>query len=114
MLPLSDARVFLALGSTDMRKAINGLSILVEQHLARDPFSGDLFVFCNRRRNMIKVLYWDKNGFCLWHKRLEKHKFQWPESAEEVVMVGPRELEWLLDGLDFTSAHQRLFYSAVA
>lgn len=114
MLPLSDARVFLALGSTDMRKAINGLSIMVEQHLSRDPFSGDLFVFCNRRRNMIKVLYWDKNGFCLWHKRLEEHKFQWPESAEEVVMIGPRELEWLLDGLDFTSAHQRLFYSAVA
>ena len=114
MLPLSDARVFLALGSTDMRKAINGLSILVEQHLFRDPFSGDLFVFCNRRRNMVKVLYWEKNGFCLWHKRLEKHKFQWPDSAEEVVMVGPRELEWLLDGLDFTSAHQRLFYSAVA
>ena len=114
MLPLSDAQVFLALGSTDMRKAINGLSILVEQHLERDPFSGDLFVFCNRRRNMIKVLYWDKNGFCLWHKRLEKHKFQWPESAEEVVMIGPRELEWLLDGLDFTSAHERLFYIAVA
>lgn len=114
MLPLSDARVFLALGSTDMRKAINGLSIMVEQHLSRDPFSGDLFVFCNRRRNMIKVLYWDKNGFCLWHKRLEKHKFQWPESAEEVVMIGPRELEWLLDGLDFTSAHQQLFYRAVA
>jgi len=114
MLPLSDARVFLALGSTDMRKAINGLSIMVEQHLSRDPFSGDLFVFCNRRRNMIKVLYWDKNGFCLWHKRLEEHKFQWPESAEEVVMIGPRELEWLLDGLDFTSAHQQLFYRAVA
>ena len=114
MLPLSDARVFLALGSTDMRKAINGLSIMVEQHLSRDPFSGDLFVFCNRRRNMIKVLYWDKNGFCLWHKRLEEHKFQWPESAEEVVMIGPRELEWLLDGFDFTSAHQRLFYRAVA
>ena len=114
MLPLSDARVFLALGSTDMRKAINGLLIMVEQHLSRNPFSGDLFVFCNRRRNMIKVLYWDKNGFCLWHKRLEEHKFQWPESAEEVVMIGPRELEWLLDGLDFTSAHQRLFYHAVA
>jgi len=114
MLPLSGARVFLALGSTDMRKAINGLSIMVEQHLSRDPFSGDLFVFCNRRRNMIKILYWDKNGFCLWHKRLEEHKFQWPESAEEVVMIGPRELEWLLDGLDFTSAHQRLFYRAVA
>jgi len=102
MLPPANSRVYLAIGSTDMRKAINGL------------FSGDLFVFCNRRRNMIKILYWDKNGFCLWQKRLEEHRFQWPRSAEEVVMIGPRQLEWLLDGLDYTSAHQRLYYRAVA
>ena len=70
MLPLTKSRVYLAVGITDMRKAINGLSIMVEQHLSKDPFSGDLFVFCNRRQNMIKILYWDKNGFCLWHKRL--------------------------------------------
>jgi transposase len=114
MLPLTSSRVYLAIGSTDMRKAINGLSILVEQYLSKDPFSGDLFVFCNRRRNMIKILYWDKNGFCLWHKRLEEHRFQWPRSAEEVVMIGPRELEWLLDGLDYTRAHQRLYYRKVA
>ena len=114
MLPLQDARVYLAIGSTDMRKAINGLSIMVEQHFGQDPFSGDLFVFCNRRRNIIKILYWDRNGFCIWHKRLEKHRFHWPQSAEEVVMIGPKELEWLLDGLDFTSAHQRLHYRAVA
>ena len=114
MLPLTNSRVYLALGATDMRKAINGLSIMVEQHLLKDPFSGDLFVFCNRRRNMIKILYWDKNGFCLWHKRLEKHRFQWPQSAEEVVTIGARELEWLLTGLDYTSAHQRLYYRAVA
>ena len=114
MLALTNSRVFLAIGSTDMRKAINGLSIMVEQHLGKDPFSGDLFVFCNRRRNMIKILYWDKNGFCLWHKRLEKHRFQWPRCADELVMIAARELEWLLDGLDFTSAHQRLYYRAVA
>jgi transposase len=114
MLPLKSSRVYLAIGSTDMRKAINGLSIMVEQHLEKDPFSGDLFVFCNRKRNMIKILYWEKNGFCLWHKRLEKHRFQWPRCAEEVVTIGPHELEWLLDGLDFTTAHQRLYYSAVA
>ncbi len=114
MLALTNSRVFLAIGSTDMRKAINGLSIMVEQHLDEDPFSGDLFVFCNRRRNMIKILYWDKNGFCLWHKRLEKHRFQWPRCADELVMIAARELEWLLDGLDFTSAHQRLYYRAVA
>ena len=114
MLSLSNSQVYLAIGSTDMRKAINGLSIMVEQHLEKDPFSGDLFVFCNRKRNMIKILYWEKNGFCLWHKRLEKHRFQWPRCAEEVITIGPRELEWLLDGLDFTTAHQRLYYSAVA
>ena len=114
MLPFTNSCVYLAIGSTDMRKAINGLSILVEQHLSKDPFSGDLFVFCNRRRNMIKILYWDKNGFCLWHKRLEAHYFQWPRCAEEVVMIGPRELEWLLEGLDYTCAHQRLYYRAVA
>ena len=114
MLPLNSSGVYLAIGSTDMRKAINGLSILVEQHLGQDPFSGDLFVFCNRKRNMIKILYWEKNGFCLWHKRLEKQRFQWPRCVEEVVTIGPRELEWLLDGLDFTTAHQRLYYSAVA
>jgi len=56
MLSFTNSRVYLAIGSTDMRKAVNGLSILVEQHLSKDPFSGDLFVFCNRRRNMIKIL----------------------------------------------------------
>jgi transposase len=109
-----DCQVYLAIGVTDMRKQINGLSILVEQHLSLNPFSGDLFVFCNRRRNMIKILYWDKNGFCLWHKRLEEHLFKWPRSAGETISIGSRELDWLLDGLDFTSAHQQLKYQAVA
>jgi transposase len=77
LMPLS-TRVYLVLGNTDMRKAINGLSILVESHLQLDPFSGHLFVFCNRRRNILKILYWDRNGFCLWQKRLEKHDFKWP------------------------------------
>jgi transposase len=114
MLPSSHCRVYVAIGVTDMRKQINGLSILVEQNLSMNPFSGDLFVFCNRRRNMIKILYWDKNGFCVWHKRLEEHRFKWPRSAKEVVMIDSRELNWLLDGLDFTSAHQQLNYMAVA
>jgi transposase len=78
MFAVNPKRVFLAAGSTDMRKSINGLSILVERALDLDPFAGDLFVFCNRRRNMIKILYWDNNGFALWHKRLEKHRFRWP------------------------------------
>ena len=106
--------IYLAVGSTDMRKAINGLSILVEQAMDLNPFSGDLFVFFNRQRTIIKILYWDHNGFCLWHKRLEKHKFKWPNSRVDVMTIATRQLSWLLAGLDFTSAHQRLTYSVVA
>ena len=110
-----NTRVYLAAGSTDMRKAINGLSILVEDYLQLDPFSGHMFVFCNRRKNMIKILYWDRNGFCLWHKRLEKHRFIWPDSDREVMHIDYRQLDWLLEGLDIStySCHQRLDYSTV-
>lgn len=114
MLPLHPKRVFLAAGNTDMRKAINGLSIMVEQAMDLNPFTGDLFVFCNRRRNMIKILYWDYNGFCLWQKRLEEHRFPWPETAQDVVSIGAKELNWLLSGLDYTVAHEQLTYSATS
>jgi len=115
MMPAQfSGNVYLAVGSTDMRKAINGLSILVEQAMDFNPFSGDLFVFCNRARTIIKILYWDHNGFCLWLKRLEKHRFKWPKASGEVVAIGVRQLSWLLAGLDFTSAHEQLYYTAVA
>lgn len=109
------AQVYLALGSTDMRKSINGLSILVQEHLKMNPLSGHLFVFCNRRRNMIKVLYWDRSGFCLWQKRLEKHRFCWPESVSEVMKIDQRQLWWLLEGLDVcqVQAHKSLSYSVL-
>lgn len=112
----SHSRVYLAVGSTDMRKAINGLSILVQDCLELDPFSGHLFVFCNRRRTMVKVLYWDRNGFCLWHKRLEKHYFKWPQSKDQVLAIDARQLSWVLEGLDLrqNTTHQRLEYSSVA
>lgn len=114
MLPAGCDRVYLALGTTDMRKSINGLSIMVEQAMALNPFSGDLFVFCNRRRNIIKILYWDRNGFCLWHKRLEEHRFKWPESEQEVLATDRDRLQWLLYGLDIADAHRQLYYQAVS
>ncbi len=110
MLPDYPQQVYLAVGDTDMRKSINGLSVLVEQAMRHNPFTGDMFVFCNRRRNMIKILYWDQNGFALWHKRLEKQRFHWPTSTGEVVSLETKELEWLLAGLDYTHAHSRLNY----
>jgi transposase len=110
MIPENSNRVYLAVGSTDMRKAINGLSILVEQAMDLNPFSGDLFVFCNRCQNIIKILYWDENGFCLWQKRLEEHRFKWPRLPEQVLAINREQLNWLLAGLDFSSAHQRIYY----
>lgn len=112
---LSNVRVYLALGNTDMRKAINSLSILVEQSFDLDLFSGHLFVFCNRKRTIVKILYWDTNGFCLWQKRLEKQSFKWPESTEQLREIGLRELRWLLDGLEIyqQAAHEKLTYTTV-
>ena len=109
-----DLKVYLAMGHTDMRKAINGLSILVES-LDLDPFSGHLFVFCNRRHTILKIIYWDRNGFCLWQKRLEKQTFKWPKAEAEVQQIGQRELRWLLDGLKITqrSAHRQLHYETL-
>lgn len=108
------ARVFLALGATDMRKNIDGLGTLVEQELDGKLFSGDLFAFCNRRQNMIKILYFDRNGFCVWHKRLCKHRFPWPKSEQEVMEIRKHQLSWLLDGLDIEKAHERLEYQLMS
>jgi len=114
-LPSVNTKVYLALGNTDMRKSINGLSILVSEYLALDPFSGHLFAFCNKKRNMLKILYWDRNGFCLWHKRLEKHSFRWPSSKKEIMTIEKRELIWLMEGINIhqKQAHKTLKYSTL-
>jgi len=72
-------KVYLAAGSTDMRKSIDGLAALVSQAFSLDPFSPCLFVFCNRQRDKIKILHWDHNGFWLYYRRLERGRFQWPK-----------------------------------
>ena len=100
MLTLSSAqRVYLACGSTDLRKSIDGLAAIVQESFGLNPFSSSLFVFCNRERNKLKILYWDHNGFWLFYRRLERGRFQWPTGREATVAVSSRELRWLLDGL---------------
>lgn len=112
-VPEVGVRVYVAVGHTDMRKSINGLSLLVEDVLAADPFSGHVFVFSHRRRRMVKVLYWDGTGFCLWQKRLERGRFRWPETEGAVAELSARELRWLLEGLEpyQPQAHERLWYT---
>ena len=112
LLP-NHTRVYLAVGPTDMRKSFNGLSLLVTENYDLDPFSGDLYAFCNRRRDIIKILFWNDNGFCVWHKRLEKDRFHWPNSECEVIYIDSKQLSWLLAGLEIDKAHQKLFYSEI-
>jgi transposase len=101
MRPSAGIEVFLCREPVDFRKAINGLSIRVEEALGLDPFAARLYVFQNRKRERGKVLYWERNGFVLWQKRLEKDRFPWPEGeTEDGVTRTGRELNGLLDGVD--------------
>lgn len=109
---LSGAKVYIALGATDMRKSINGLSILVEEQFEQDLFSGNLFAFCNRKRDIVKILYFEDSGFCVWMKRLEEDIFRWPDSEEQIVEISRAALGWLLHGLDLDHAHHRLPYTS--
>jgi transposase len=94
-----------------MRKAINGLSVIAQQEMELDPFSGSLFLFCNGNRKILKALYWDRNGFCLWQKRLEKHKFPWPGTEEAAKEISAGQFRQVLAGIDFWHAHEELKYS---
>ena len=99
MLNVVGKRVYLACGATDMRKSINGLSAIVEGSFKLNPFDGALFVFCNRKRDRVKILEWDGDGFWLYFKRLEKGHFRWPTVGNERTMVlTGEELSFLLGG----------------
>jgi transposase len=93
--------VFIHRDPVDMRKAINGLSAIVQSAQMGDLMGAYLFVFAGRKRDLIKVLYFDRSGFALWQKRLEKAKFPWPKKhSDEVVRLTPEQFSWLLDGYD--------------
>jgi len=99
-----------------MRRSIDGLAAIVQQSFSLDPFSSCLFVFCNKRRDKIKILQWEHNGFWLYYKRLEKGRFQWPkENNLQTITVSLRELNWLLDGLSLEQkqAHKKVTANAV-
>lgn len=109
------SEVYLCTAPVDFRKGINGLSALVESELALNVFSEALFVFTNRRRDKVKILYWERSGFCLWLKRLEKERFKWPTFlGGDVVTLTGQQLNWLLDGIDlrYVQPHQTLRYKS--
>jgi len=116
MLTLSPAvRIYVALGPTDLRRAIDGLAALVRERLAQDPLSGHLFLFRNRRGDRLKVLAWDRSGFWILYKRLERGTFAWPdEDATGVVEMRGADLALLLAGVDLTQTRRRRWYERVA
>lgn len=101
-------KVYIACGYTDLRCGIDGLANIVQQQFQLDPFTDTLFLFCGRRRDRIKALYWEGNGFVLLYKRLESGTFQWPRSEAEARELTPQQYRWLMEGLqiDQPKAHK--------
>lgn len=94
-------RVWLAAGATDMRKGFDGLAMVVQAVLERDPFSGHVFVFRGRRGDLIKLLWWSGDGLCLFAKRLERGRFVWPRTDRGMAVLTPAQLSMLLEGVDW-------------
>ena len=92
-------KVYIALGYTDLRRGIDGLAAIVQERFELDPFTNTLFLFCGRRKDRIKGLLWEGNGFLLLYKRLEAGSFQWPRTGEEARQLTPQQYRWLMEGL---------------
>ena len=108
------ADIYLHLDAVDFRKSINGLIIVVEQQLELSPFMDALFIFSNKKRDKLKILYWDKTGFALWYKRLEKQRFKWPTDDQlSRLVLSEQQLNWLLGGYDMIG-HKPLQYQSVS
>lgn len=108
--------VYLHRAPIDMRRQIDGLAALVSGTMKQNPLEGGLFVFINKRRDKLKILMWERNGFVLWYKRLEEEKFAWPvSSTEDAVTLTSEQLNWLLDGYDVwrMKPHKTLQYEYV-
>jgi transposase len=103
-------RIYLVAGVTDMRKSYNGLAAIVEHHLVQDPLSGHVYIFCNRRRDRVKLLLWDGSGLWVCAKRLEKGTFAWPRSNEKAVQLTGEELTLLVGGIDLRGTTKRDWY----
>jgi transposase len=104
-------RIYVAVGVSDLRRSIDGLSALVEERFGADPFSGHLFLFRNRRGDRLKILVWDQSGFWVLYKRLERGTFAWPRSEDQKpVELRAAELMMLLGGLDVSATRRRHWY----
>ena len=109
--PEANVRVWLCTQPTDMRRSFNGLSAMVKSTLNDNPLSGHLYVFVNRKKNMIKVLFFDRNGYAIWSKRLEQGQFVFTASQEHKRKLSFAQLQCLIEGIDISKARQYTRFS---
>jgi transposase len=108
--PESQVKIWLYAKATDMRKSFDGLSALAKNHIKENPLSGHLFVFINRRQTQIKILYFDRSGYCLWAKRLEEGRFQYNKNIGEKQKLTLTELKLMIEGIELKNTRQRKRY----
>ncbi len=116
MLSISDQKIYLHRNYVDFRKQINGLTMIVVNDMKQNIFSGNLFVFCCKRKDKLKIVYWNKTGFCMWQIRLEEDKFKWPVKHEHKIVIWNKEqFNWLLKGIDVSklNIHKSLKYEGI-
>jgi len=107
------SNIYLYRQFVDFRKSINGLSAIVEAELKHPAMSGALFIFCNKAKDKLKILYWDTTGFALWYKRLEVDRFKWPKQLQkDCIELSEQQLSWLLEGYDIVG-HQAVNYQNI-
>jgi transposase len=113
LIVFSSSVVFYAYLSVYQRGVGPGLTVLIQEGMKGDPFSGSVYIFCNCGRKLLKAVWWDKTGFWMSQKRLEKDRFPWPENRAEAEELSAEELNMLLAGIDFFKAHKQLYYRQV-
>jgi transposase len=109
----SNTRIFVRPGSTDLRKGVSGLSFIIRDGMNQKPMNNSVYIFCNKNRTLLKVLWWDKTGFWLAQKKLEEEKWPWPDSEDAAREITTEQTQLLLTGIDFWCAHKELYYSDI-
>ena len=112
-LDFSHTRIIIRPGTTNMLASKDQLLEIIKSIMKDDPFSGAVFLFCNRNRNILKMSWWDRTGFWVAQKKLEKGRWPWPDTQEQVRQLNPGQIEMLLKGVDFFKGHDELFFSEI-
>lgn len=107
------SHIYLHTGVVDFRKSINGLLVIIEFELELSPFDDAMFIFCNKKQDKLKIVYWDKTGFVMWYKVLQKDRFKWPKLNDmSHIKLSEQQLAWLLGGYDVIG-HRALNYTSM-